>query len=70
MKRERALVPVGVAAGIVAYFRGLRVNESGGRGFRRRQGKRAFRRYSTRYSTGRGDVRGSVVLARQIHSHR
>ena len=31
MKREQALVPVGVAAGIVAYIRGLRVNESGGR---------------------------------------
>ena len=64
MKREQALVPVGVAAGIAAYTRGLRVSESVGRGFRRLRSKGAFRRYSTRYSTGRGDVRRSVVLAR------
>ena len=39
MKREQALVPVGFAAGIAAYFRGLRMNESGGRGFRHRQAR-------------------------------
>jgi len=58
VKREQALVPVGAAAGIATYLRDLR--ESGGREFRRRESKGAFRRYSTRYSTGRGDVRGSV----------